>query len=114
VLNATIALVKNPKGGLLEVLKHVHGPDFPTAGILYGRAGIVDAYRTGRGRFLMRARVAIENVTKDRQALIVTELPYQVNKSRSSSASPSWSKTRSSPRSTPTPSGRAMKAIATA
>jgi DNA gyrase subunit A len=59
----------------------VHGPDFPTAGILYGRAGIVDAYRTGRGRFLMRARVAIENVTKDRQALIVTELPYQVNKS---------------------------------
>ncbi|MGD0482333.1 MAG: DNA gyrase subunit A, partial [Terracidiphilus sp.] len=81
VLNATIALVKNPKGGLLEVLKHVHGPDFPTAGILYGRAGIVDAYRTGRGRFLMRARVAIENVAKDRQALIVTELPYQVNKS---------------------------------
>jgi DNA gyrase subunit A len=81
VLNATIALVKNPKGGLAEVLKHVHGPDFPTAGILYGRAGIVDAYRTGRGRFLMRARVAIENVTKDRQALIVTELPYQVNKS---------------------------------
>jgi DNA gyrase subunit A len=81
VLNATITLVKNPKGGLLEVLKHVHGPDFPTAGILYGRAGIVDAYRTGRGRFLMRARVAIENVTKDRQALIVTELPYQVNKS---------------------------------
>ncbi len=63
------------------MLKHVHGPDFPTAGILYGRAGIVDAYRTGRGRFLMRARVAIENVTKERQALIVTELPYQVNKS---------------------------------
>jgi DNA gyrase subunit A len=81
VLNATIALVKNPKGGLVEVLKHVHGPDFPTAGILYGRTGIVDAYRTGRGRFLMRARVAIENVAKDRQALIVTELPYQVNKS---------------------------------
>jgi DNA gyrase subunit A len=81
VLNATIALVKNPKGGLAEVLKHVLGPDFPTGGILYGRSGIVEAYRTGRGRFLMRARVAIENVTKDRQALIVTELPYQVNKS---------------------------------
>ncbi len=80
VLNATIALVKNPKGGLAEVLKHVQGPDFPTAGILYGRTGIVDAYRTGRGRFLMRARVATENVGKDRQALIVTELPYQVNK----------------------------------
>ncbi|MGC9222946.1 MAG: DNA gyrase subunit A [Terracidiphilus sp.] len=80
ILNATIALVKNPNGGLAEVLKYVHGPDFPTGAILYGRGGIVDAYRTGRGRFLMRARVATENVGKDRQALIVTELPYQVNK----------------------------------
>ena len=80
VVNATIALVRNPKGGLAEVLKHVHGPDFPTAGILYGRTGIVDAYRTGRGRFLMRARVAVENATKDLKALVVTELPYQVNK----------------------------------
>ena len=81
VVNAAIDLVKNPKAGLAEVLKHVKGPDFPTGAILYGRAGIVDAYRTGRGRFLMRARVAIENVTKDLKALIVTELPYQVNKS---------------------------------
>jgi DNA gyrase subunit A len=81
VVNAAIDLIKNPKAGLAEVLKHVHGPDFPTGAILYGRAGIVDAYRTGRGRFLMRARVATEKVTKDRQALIVTELPYQVNKS---------------------------------
>ncbi|HVN94399.1 MAG TPA: DNA gyrase subunit A [Terracidiphilus sp.] len=81
VVNATIDLVKNPKAGLAEVFKHVKGPDFPTAGILYGRSGIVDAYRTGRGRFLMRARVAIENATKDLKALIVTELPYQVNKS---------------------------------
>ncbi len=80
VLNATIALVKNPGAGLAEVLRHVHGPDFPTGAILYGRTGIVDAYRTGRGRFLMRARVAIENVTKELKALIVTELPYQVNK----------------------------------
>jgi DNA gyrase subunit A len=81
IINAAIDLVKNPKAGLAEVLKHVNGPDFPTGAILYGRAGIIDAYRTGRGRFLMRARVAIENVTKERQALIVTELPYQVNKS---------------------------------
>ena len=81
VINAAIALVKNPKGGLAEVLKHVHGPDFPTGGILYGRTGIAEAYRTGRGRFLMRARVAIENVTKELKALVVTELPYQVNKS---------------------------------
>jgi len=80
VVNAAITLVKNPKAGLADVLKHVHGPDFPTGAILYGRAGIVDAYRTGRGRFLMRARVATENINKDRQALIVTELPYQVNK----------------------------------
>src|SRR5579863_808446 len=81
VVNAAIELVKNPKAGLAEVFKHVNGPDFPTGGILYGRTGIVDAYRTGRGRFLMRARVAVENVTKDLKALIVTELPYQVNKS---------------------------------
>jgi len=81
VMNAAIALVKNPKGGLPEVLKHVHGPDFPTAGILYGRSGIAEAYRTGRGRFLMRARVAIESATKELKALVVTELPYQVNKS---------------------------------
>ena len=81
VMNAAIALVKNPKGGLAEVLKHVHGPDFPTAGILYGRTGIAEAYRTGHGRFLMRARVAIESATKELKALVVTELPYQVNKS---------------------------------
>ena len=80
VVNAAIALVKNPGAGLAEVLKHVHGPDFPTGAILYGRAGVAEAYRTGRGRFLMRARVATENLGKDKQALIVTELPYQVNK----------------------------------
>jgi DNA gyrase subunit A len=80
VVDAAIALVKNPKAGLEEVLKHVKGPDFPTSGILYGRSGIREAYRTGRGRFLMRARVAIENMSKEKQALIVTELPYQVNK----------------------------------
>jgi DNA gyrase subunit A len=80
VIDAAIALVKNPKAGLDEVLKYVKGPDFPTSGILYGRGGIREAYRTGRGRFLMRARVAIENLSKDKQALIVTELPYQVNK----------------------------------
>ena len=82
VVNATIALVNNPRAGLAEVLKHVHGPDFPTAGLLYGRAGIVEAYRTGRGRFMMRARVAQENLTKEKLALVVTEIPYQVNKSK--------------------------------
>ena len=82
VVNATIELVKNPKAGLAEILKHVQGPDFPTGGFLYGRAGIAQAYNTGRGRFMMRAKVATENVTKDKLALIVTEIPYQVNKSR--------------------------------
>ncbi len=80
VVNAAIELVKSPKAGLAEVLKHVHGPDFPTGAILYGRSGIAEAYRTGRGRFLMRARVAIESTTKELKSLVVTELPYQVNK----------------------------------
>jgi DNA gyrase subunit A len=82
VINATIALVKNPNGGLAEVLKHVLGPDFPTGGFLYGKSGIPAAYKSGRGRFLMRARTALENLTKERQAIIVTEIPYQVNKSK--------------------------------
>jgi DNA gyrase subunit A len=59
----------------------VQGPDFPTAGIIHGRSGIFEAYRTGRGRFMMRAKAAIENFSKDREAIIVTEIPYQVNKS---------------------------------
>ncbi|MGP8250883.1 MAG: DNA gyrase subunit A [Terracidiphilus sp.] len=82
VVNATIALVKNPSAGIAEVLKHVHGPDFPTAGVLYGRGNLAETYRTGRGRFMMRARVSQENLTKEKLALIVTEIPYQVNKSR--------------------------------
>jgi DNA gyrase subunit A len=82
VVNATIALVNNPSAGIAEVLKHVHGPDFPTAGLLYGRAGLAESYRTGRGRFMMRARVAQENITKEKLALVVTEIPYQVNKSK--------------------------------
>ncbi len=82
VVNATIDLVKHPNYGLAEVLKHVQGPDFPTGGFLYGKSGIVNAYKTGRGRFMMRAKVATENLAKERQAIIVTEIPYQVNKSK--------------------------------
>jgi DNA gyrase subunit A len=82
VVNAAIALVKEPHAGLAEVLKHVQGPDFPTGGFLYGKSGIAEAYRTGRGRFLMRARTGLENLTKEKQAIIVTEIPYQVNKSK--------------------------------
>jgi len=82
IVDATITLVNNPNAQLAEILKFVQGPDFPTAGMIHGRAGIFEAYRTGRGRFMMRAKAAIENVTKDRQAIIVTEIPYQVNKAR--------------------------------
>src|ERR1700760_71503 len=80
IINATIELVNNPHAGLAEVLKHVQGPDFPTGGFIYGRSGIPEAYRTGRGRFLMRAKGAIENIPGGRQAIVVTEIPYQVNK----------------------------------
>src|SRR5690349_6413070 len=80
IVDAAITLVNNPATTLPEILKIVKGPDFPTAGIIHGKAGILDAYKTGRGRFTMRARAAIETFNKDRQAIIVTEIPYQVNK----------------------------------
>ncbi len=80
VVNAAIEMVNNPHAGLAEVLKHVQGPDFPTGGFIYGRSGIAEAYRTGRGRFLMRAKAAVENMPQGRQAIIVSEIPYQVNK----------------------------------
>src|SRR6201981_1950553 len=80
IVDATITLVNNPNAQLAEILKFVQGPDFPTAGVIHGRAGVFEAYRTGRGRFTLRAKASIENLTKDRQAIIVTEIPYQVNK----------------------------------
>src|SRR5581483_10501905 len=82
IVDATITLVNSPATPLAEILKFVQGPDFPTAGIIHGRSGIQEAYKTGRGRFMMRARAAIENITKERQAIVVTEIPYQVNKAR--------------------------------
>ena len=86
VVNAAIALLsKSPqdhRSDLELVLEHVLGPDFPTGGFLFGRTNIPNAYRTGRGRFMMRAKCAIENISGGRQAIIVTEIPYQVNKSK--------------------------------
>ncbi len=82
IVDAAITLVNNPTAQLADLLKFVQGPDFPTAGIIHGKSGIFEAYRNGRGRFMMRARAAIENINKDRQAIIVTEIPYQVNKAR--------------------------------
>src|SRR5947208_5535575 len=80
IVEAAITLVNNPATTLPEILKIVKGPDFPTAGIIHGKAGILDAYKNGRGRFTMRAKAAIETFSKDREAIIVTEIPYQVNK----------------------------------
>jgi len=80
IVDAAITLVNNPATTLPEILKIVKGPDFPTAGIIHGKAGILDAYKHGRGRFMMRAKAAIETFSKDREAIIVTEIPYQVNK----------------------------------
>ncbi len=80
IVDAAVTLVNDPNAPLAEILKFVQGPDFPTAGVIHGRSGIFEAYRSGRGRFTMRATAAIENITKERQAIIVTEIPYQVNK----------------------------------
>jgi DNA gyrase, A subunit len=82
VVNACITLLNDPHAGIDAVLEHVKGPDFPTGGYLYGRTGIANTYKTGRGRFIMRAKCSIENISGGRQAIIVTEIPYQVNKSK--------------------------------
>ena len=80
IVDAAITLVNNPHATLADIMKFVQGPDFPTGGFIHGRSGIMEAYRTGRGRFLMRAKAAIEHLTKDKEAIVVTEIPYQVNK----------------------------------
>jgi len=81
VCKAVIALVDDPELRDEKLLKIVHGPDFPTAGIIYGRAGIRDAYMTGRGRVIVRARANIETFKNGRESIVVTEIPYAVNKS---------------------------------
>src|SRR5271156_5356224 len=82
IVEACILLIENPETTLKQVMKIVPGPDFPTAGYIYGREGIEQAYKTGRGSFQVRAKAAIEQRGKDRQDIVVTELPYQVNKAR--------------------------------
>ena len=82
VIDATIALIDNPELTIDDLMQHVPGPDFPTAGIINGAAGIVQAYRTGRGRLLVRAKTEIETGEHGHEAIIATELPYQVNKAR--------------------------------
>jgi len=82
IVEACILLIENPEATLKQVMKLVPGPDFPTAGYIYGRDGIEQAYKTGRGSFQVRAKAAIEQRGKDRQDIVITELPYQVNKAR--------------------------------
>ncbi|MBS0359296.1 MAG: DNA gyrase subunit A [Proteobacteria bacterium] len=83
VVKACLAVIENPEISIDDLMEFVPGPDFPTAAIINGRAGIVEAYRTGRGRICLRARVEIESDEKNgKQSIVVTELPYQVNKAR--------------------------------
>ncbi|MBC8167985.1 MAG: DNA gyrase subunit A, partial [Bryobacteraceae bacterium] len=82
IVDATIAMVQNPGITLAEVFQMVPGPDFPTGGFILGRAGILDYFTRGRGTVKMRSKVTTEDITRDREALIVHELPYQVNKAR--------------------------------
>jgi len=82
VIEAAILLVEEPDTNLKKIMKLIPGPDFPTGGYIYGREGIEQAYKTGRGSFQVRAKAAIEARGKDRQDIVITELPYQVNKAR--------------------------------
>jgi DNA gyrase subunit A len=81
VIDGTLALLANPNLSIDELMQHIPGPDFPTAGIINGVAGVVEAYRTGRGRIYVRGRASIER-EGNRESIVITELPYQVNKAR--------------------------------
>jgi DNA gyrase subunit A len=82
IVEATIALIGNPHTPLAKIIEMVPGPDFPTGGFILGRQGILDYFTKGRGSLKIRARAAIEKMGKDREAIIVTEIPFQVNKAR--------------------------------
>ena len=80
VINACVAVLDDPEVSMVDLMEHISGPDFPTGGIIMGRSGIRAAYATGRGKVVVRARTEFEEFNKDRVRIIVTELPYQVNK----------------------------------
>ncbi|MBN8714245.1 MAG: DNA gyrase subunit A [Xanthomonadales bacterium] len=82
VVAATVALIDEPSLGVEDLMHYIPGPDFPTFGIINGASGIVEAYRTGRGRILVRARAEVQTEKNGREVIIVTEIPYQVNKAR--------------------------------
>ena len=81
IIDGVMVLIENPEASIEQLMETIPGPDFPTGATIIGRAGIQSAYQTGRGSIIMRARAAIEEIRKDREAIIVTEIPYQVNKS---------------------------------
>ncbi|HQU25327.1 MAG TPA: DNA gyrase subunit A, partial [Acidiphilium sp.] len=81
IIDATLHLLEHPEATLDDLMKIVPGPDFPTGAMILGRSGIRNAFETGRGSIVIRARAAIEEIRKDRMAIVVSELPYQVNKS---------------------------------
>jgi DNA gyrase subunit A len=82
IIEATVMLIEDPETNLKKIMKVVPGPDFPTGGYIYGREGIEQAYKSGRGTFQVRAKAAIEQAGKERENIVITELPYQVNKAR--------------------------------
>ncbi len=82
VIDALQIVLKNPEAKLDELMRVMPGPDFPTGGYIYGRSGIRDAYKTGRGRLVMRARLRTEQLRANREAIIISELPYMLNKAR--------------------------------
>ena len=82
VIDGTICVMENPEAGLDDLMEHIQGPDFPTSGIIMGRSGIRAAYGTGRGKITVRAKTEMEEFSAGRTRIIVTELPYQVNKAR--------------------------------
>ena len=81
-IDATVHLIDNPECGVEDLMEFIKGPDFPTSGIIMGKENIVNAYKTGRGKVKVRARAYIEELAKGRQQIVVTEIPYQVNKAR--------------------------------
>src|SRR5262249_4244487 len=79
VIDGVLALIADPKLSDDDLIKHVPGPDFPTGGVIQGRNGIIGAFKNGRGQIVVRGVAHVEEVRKDRQAIVVTELPYMVN-----------------------------------
>jgi len=82
VIDATLHLIENPNSELEDLTKYIFGPDFPTGGQIIGKKGIIDAFQTGKGGVVLRSKTSIENFKKDREAIIIHEIPYQVNKSK--------------------------------